>query len=294
MDAAGLIALALKTSIVLAVLALGLGADLAGIRRLLGEPGRLIRLLVSMYGVMPLAAAALALVFGLHPAVKIVLVALAVTPVPPLVTRKAMKAGERASVAVGLLAAVAVLSILVTPLAVSLVGAVFGVQAWISPATVAAIVLVTVLAPLAVGLLAVRLAPAVARRAAAPIAVTATVLLVASALPVLVMAWPAIATLIGGGALVAIVAFVLTGLVAGHLLGGPEPEDQAMQSLFTAARHPGVALAIAGANFPAETLVPGAIVLYLLVSVVVGVPFVAWSRRRGGRDASRPRAARAA
>lgn len=82
------------------------------------------------------------------------------------------------------------------------------------------------------------------------------------------------------GTLAAIVAFVLVGLVAGHLLGGPAPEDRTVQALSTASRHPGVAMAIASANFPQQKLTPAAILLYLIVCAIVTIPYLTWRKRR--------------
>src|SRR5215471_9944965 len=86
-------------------------------------------------------------------------------------------------------------------------------------------------------------------------------------------------SLVGHGTVVAIGAFSLAGLAAGHLLGGPDPDDCAVLALATASRHPGVALAIASANFPGQTLVPAAILLYLVVSALVSIPYLAWRLR---------------
>jgi BASS family bile acid:Na+ symporter len=78
----------------------------------------------------------------------------------------------------------------------------------------------------------------------------------------------------------ALAAFVAIGLVAGHLLGGPDPGDRMVLALATASRHPGVALAIAAANFPQESRVMGAILLYFLISLIVEVAYLAWRRRQ--------------
>jgi BASS family bile acid:Na+ symporter len=205
-----------------------------------------------MFVVMPLFAAALASAFDLHPAVKIALVALAVSPIPPLLPKKEMRAGAESSFAIGLLVAAALLSIVFTPLAVDLLGKAFGTPALISPAAITRLVLLTVIVPLGVGMLVRRAAPTFAERAAKPIVLAATALLVASVIPILFTAWPAIESLIGNGTLAAIAAFVLVGLAAGHLLGGPDPEDRTVQALSTASRHPGIAMAIASANFPEQ------------------------------------------
>jgi bile acid:Na+ symporter, BASS family len=101
-----------------------------------------------------------------------------------------------------------------------------------------------------------------------------------SVLPVLFTAWPAIVSRIGNGTILAIAAFVLIGLAIGQALGGPEPDDRTVLALCTATRHPGIAMAIAHANFPDEKLVPAAVILYFIVSAILTIPYVTWRRRR--------------
>jgi bile acid:Na+ symporter, BASS family len=105
------------------------------------------------------------------------------------------------------------------------------------------------------------------------------VLLVGGVLPILFTTWPAIRSLVGNGTLAGIAAFVLIGLVAGHLLGGPEEDGRTLLALSSASRHPGIAMAAAHADFPQQTLVPAAIMLYLIVSAVVSMPYLSWRRR---------------
>jgi BASS family bile acid:Na+ symporter len=83
----GLIALILlvpKISIMLNVLALGLKAAPDEATYLFRHPGELRRSFLSMNVIMPLTALALGLSFDLKPAVKIALVALSVSPIPPV------------------------------------------------------------------------------------------------------------------------------------------------------------------------------------------------------------------
>jgi BASS family bile acid:Na+ symporter len=236
--------------------------------------------------IMPLFAAALAAAFDLNPAVRIALIALAVSPVPPVLPKKQIKAGGQAPYAVGLLVAAALLAIVSVPVAVELLERTFSIPLQMSPAAIARLVFITVLAPLAVGIVVRRVVPGIAERMAQPISVVATALLVVSVLPILFTAWPAMVSLVGNGTIVAIVAFILAGLATGHLLGGPNPDDCTVLALSTASRHPGVALAIASANFPGQKLVPAAVLLYLIVSAIVSIPYVTWRRRQRGGIAS--------
>ncbi len=280
MNTAALIMLALKASVFINVFALGLNASPRDATWLFRNPKQLAKALSSMFVVMPLFAAALASVFDLHPAVKIALIALSVAPIPPLLPKKAMKVAGESSYVIGLLVAAALLSIVFTPIAVDLFGRASGTPARISPFAIARLVLLTVIVPLGTGMLVRRLAPAFAERVAKPIALLATVLLFASVIPILFTTWPAIESLVGNGTVMAIAAFVLVGLAAGHLLGGPDPEDRAVQALSTASRHPGIALAIASANFPEQKLTLAAILLYLIVSAIISIPYLDWRKRR--------------
>jgi BASS family bile acid:Na+ symporter len=72
---------------------------------------------------------------------------------------------------------------------------------------------------------------------------------------------------------------VVVGLAVGHFLGGPEHADRIALALSTACRHPAIALVIARATVPDEKLVVGAVLLYLILHVLAGVPYVALQRR---------------
>jgi BASS family bile acid:Na+ symporter len=87
--------------------------------------------------------------------------------------------------------------------------------------------------------------------------------------------------LVGNGTLVAIAAFVVLGLAIGHVLGGPNPHDRSVLALATASRHPAIALTIAQTNFPNQPVVP-AILIYLILGVVLGIPYIKWRQRVDG------------
>ncbi len=124
-----------------------------------------------------------------------------------------------------------------------------------------------------------KLVPRIAERLDAPVSWIANGLLLVGVSVLLLGTWQAIWAATGGGSVLAIVAFVAVGLLVGHLMGGPEPEHAAVLALSTACRHPAIALAIASSNYPDERF-GGTIILYLLVSAIAGIPYVAWQRRR--------------
>lgn len=279
MNPTQLILLALKVSILLAVFAIGLAASAKDATYLFRNPRQLVRALLPMYVIMPLAAGAIASAFDLYPAVKIALVALSVSPIPPILPKKQLKAGGEESYTIGLLVAMSLLAVVFVPLALELLQRAFKSPAQLAPAAVAQLVLSTVLVPLALGIAVRYLLPAFAERSAKPVSMVASVLLLVGSLPILFAAQPAIASLIGSGTIVIIVVFTLIGLVVGHWLGGPDPNDRTVLALATTSRHPGIAVAIAHTNFPEQKLALAAILLYLLVSALVTMPYLK-SRKR--------------
>ena len=80
--------------------------------------------------------------------------------------------------------------------------------------------------------------------------------------------------------LLALAVFAAVGLAVGHWLGGNVSDHRTVLALATSARHPAVALAIAGANFQQQRAVLAVIFLYLVVGTVVSLPYVMWRKRR--------------
>jgi BASS family bile acid:Na+ symporter len=280
MKLVGIIVLALKASIVLTVLAIGLNATFAEAVYLFRRPGRLFRSILSMNVVMLATAIALVSLFNLHPAVKIALVALSIAPVPPILPKKAQQARGEESYTIGLLVAAASLAIILIPLSLLLLRTVFNVQLEMPVSLVAKLVLLTVLGPLLLGIVIRELFPTLAGKVVKPIAILGLVMLVVSSLPLLIFSFPIVWSLIGNGSVIVIAAFALIGLLSGHLLGGPDLKDRAVLALCTSSRHPAIAIALAHANFAEQKLTAPAITLYLYVSSIVSIPYVIWAKRQ--------------
>jgi bile acid:Na+ symporter, BASS family len=277
---ASLIHLSLKASILLTVFALGLSTRPQDVAYIIRKPALLFKSLLSMNAVMPVLTASMIAVTHLEPVVQIALISLSVSPIPPMLPKKARKAAGDASYAIGLLVVVALLAIVFVPLSVHLLGWGFGRHVEISRTEISLILAANVLAPMGAGLLVHRFARRYAERMARPLSLLASILLVACIIPILFTEMPVILSLIGNGTLIAVVVFVLVGLAAGHLLGGPDPANRAVLALTTSSRHPGVAAAIATANFPQQKLAVPVILLYLMVNVLISVPYKKWYGHR--------------
>ena len=274
-----LVPLILKISIALLVFSVGLGATPRDLTMLVRRPGKLINSLVAMNLVMMAVALAIALLFPLHRSVKIMLVALALSPVPPMLPRRLVKAGGGHDYVMSLLFCASVFAIFWIPFAGAVLDRMFPADISIPPGPVIGVLGITVLGPTLAGVIVRRFAPSLAERIAAPISKVATILLVAAAGLMLAKAAPAMLAQIGDGTLLAIAAFTILGLIVGHLMGGPSPGDRGVLALATACRHPAMAMTIAHLTFPAEKAVPAAVLLYLLVSVAVSLPYIAWRKK---------------
>ena len=277
---------ALKSSVMLVMFALGLRSRWQDTTYFVNHPGLLGRSLVAMDLVMPAFAILAIAVTALPNSVKIALAALSVSPVPPLMPGRAAKTGDTQDYAVGLLVAASVVALVFVPLAVGLVGATFGVAMHVSFFTVALLMTMLILGPLAAGIVVRHFWPALAQRIAGPLGIVALVLLVICALLVILKMWPEMMLLVGNGTLLVFAAFVLVGLAAGHLLGGPDPDNRSVLAIATSARHPGVAIAIAIASSPQKRPAIAAVLLYLLVSALTSFPYVFWRGRRAAAPAS--------
>lgn len=277
--------LAVQASIVITVFGFGLAATLDDVLYVVRRPAHFLRSFVAMFVVMPLLAIALERAFDLRHEIEVALVALSLSPVPPLLVKKQGKAGGRQSYALGLLVTMGVLSLAIVPLGVMLMTQAFGRQFEMPLAGIAKVILKALIVPLTAGMVVGAVLPKVAARIARPAAIVGIVLLAVVALLIVFASRHAILALVGNGTIVALTGFIVVGLAAGHWLGGPDKEDRVVLALSTASRHPGIALALATFNFPNEPGVTAAILLYLLVNVVVSLVYVNWQRKRIGSAA---------
>src|SRR3954468_23001016 len=109
---------AVKASLALTVFATGLSARRGDAAWLFRHPALLARSILSMNVILPLMAVSVAIAFSLNHAVKIALIALAISPVPPILPVKMIRAGGGSSYAISLLVASALLAVITIPASV--------------------------------------------------------------------------------------------------------------------------------------------------------------------------------
>lgn len=279
MDLQTIIPAALKASVLLNVFALGLRASARDTIHLFRRPGELSRALLAMNVLMPLFAFGVVSLVDLSPPVKIALVALSISPIPPLLPKKMVKAGGTPPYVTGLLVTIGLLAIVFVPLVIEVIERLTHQPLQMSVGSIARMILVMALLPIALGIAVRSMVPAIAERIAGPVGRISSIALFACVAAILFVAAPAAWSLVGNGTLAVLAAFVVVGLAAGFLLGGPDRENRTALAIAASSRHPGIAIAIAQTNFPEQKLAMAAVLLYLIVNAVISFPFLRWARR---------------
>lgn len=278
MSIESLVMLGLTVSIFLAVVTVGMRVTPADLTCVLSKPLLLTRSLLAVMVLAPIITVVVCKLFSLHPAVIVALVTLSIAPVGALFSQAMLPlvAPSNVSYARGLLFATTVLSVILTPLAVEAIQLIFGGEVHVNPLSVAEVVFGSVLLPLGIGLAIGYRWPA-AKRWIPAIQKASSLLLLVCAVILIVGAWSLMGTVIREGTLTAIVIITLIGLVAGHLLGGPNEDNRTVLAFATVSRHPGVAVAVA--SLTDQPLAPVGVLLAVLIDELAVVPYKMWRKR---------------
>lgn len=280
---------ALLVSVALFTIMFALGAGLTGdaVLRLRRRPALVIRVLIGSCVLVPLVALLLLklpLSQAVSPSARFGLALMAISPSAPLTLRKAGKTGGDRELAAVFQACAAVAAIGSIPMLADLYRSAFGIAGWdIGPREVALQVGQAQVLPLLAGLALARWQPRWAERLAGPLDRLANGLLLLLVVLVLVKSLPLLVPFAAANllALVLMALMVLAALGIGYGLAGPQPGERTTVALVTSMRNPGLALLLAttyGAGLPGLKL---AVLCYLLVTVLLSVPFLRWQRRMG-------------
>ena len=267
--------LAVKLAIAAMILAIGMSSALSDLNYLWFRPKLLLRSLLAMYVVVPLVMLAIVDLFPIAPAVKAALLVLAVSAGAPLLPRKVSGIGNGAYI-FSLVVTSSLVAIVVVPAWIAFLSPYFQPSASLLPLDVALIVGKSFLLPLTIGLILNRAAPAFSDKVAAHLLPAGGLLLIAAGGTVLALNWDIVLQVQTYG-LLALLTLMLAALSAGHLLGGPSPDDRTALAVACATRHVGIATLVATAFPGVRTLV--LVAAYTLCSAVVSVPYLFWRHR---------------
>ena len=279
-DIQALVLHVLQASIVTVVFSYGLVTTPEDLMDVVRVPSRLVRAIIAVFFIMPLVAYLIGQWLPLT--VGIALVALSISPIPPLLPRRMRESGGAGNFGLGLLVVLACVSLFTVPLSLAVLARFTEFDLAMPVSKVFLMVAMTVLVPVAAGMAVRAWAPAVAKRIARPMSVFGFGLLAVLGTALAVKVAPAIWELVGNGAVLGMAAFILVGLAIGHYVGGPSQRYAEDVALAAACRHPAIAMAIASANFP-DRKFGAAILLFLILSIVLATPYLLWLKRRAAQ-----------
>ena len=268
-----------QISLTLIVGSVGLRCEWRVLKSALDHPGRLLRGIIAVNVVVPLAAILMVLVLPIDEPVKQGIVIMAVSPLAPLIPGRLLKAGADASVAVGFYVWLLLVAVLAVPATVALLGAVTDRQLYLPPAAMAWLVLTSVLVPLLGGMTIASLLPRAAPLLAKIAGAFGNVMLLLFVAAILYVAGKEMLALLRDGTLLACVAIVAAAIVGGHWLGGPGPVNKMALGVAAATRHPGIAVMIAKSGLDDRRVVL-AVLLFLFTSLIVSTIYQAWAVKR--------------
>lgn len=262
----------------------GLAAPPGSLRRV--EPTAVVRGVILMLAISPLAALGLTKLFHSPPAVTVALILLAAVGVAPLAPRGARMVQGNAATGVVLTIVLALLAIFTAEPITRLLLSVSG-KTLLRPGPVLLRVLLLQGAPLVLGILVRR----TSRYAGALLSVLSKVTPVLFLVVVLIVLAPRLDALLAigwsGAAVTFVFAFVLTGL--GYLIGGPTIEDRRTITALTSMPNVGLALAIATSARLRQSMVVAIVGVFLLRILAGTLVRTAWAPR-AARTAEHDRA----
>ncbi|WP_439611630.1 hypothetical protein [Reyranella sp.] len=278
------VALLVLLKVIVTVIIFGIGLDSTprDAVRLFRHPALLLRSVLAMYVLVPLAALALVKLLPLSPGVEAGLLVLAVSAGAPLLPRKLLGIGDGAYI-FSLVVVSSVLAVILVPVWLEILVPLFPRLPHLAPERAAIVLGESFFLPLLAGMAVRWLFPRFAAWVGGRLVGLAGLFLALAALVLLAVNWHIVLEVQWQG-IAALAVLILMALVIGHLVGGPKDEDRTALAVACATRHIGVAVVVA-------TSLPGVrvavvISVYIAISVAITLPYTRWRRKvasaRGG------------
>jgi len=278
------VALLVLLKVIVTVIIFGIGLDSTprDAVRLFRHPALLLRSVLAMYVLVPLAALALVKLLPLSPGVEAGLLVLAVSAGAPLLPRKLLGIGDGAYI-FSLVVVSSVLAVILVPVWLEILVPLFPRLPHLAPERAAMVLGESFFLPLLAGMAVRWLFPRFAAWVGGRLVGLAGLFLALAALVLLAVNWHIVLEVQWQG-IAALAVLILMALVIGHLVGGPKDEDRTALAVACATRHIGVAVVVA-------TSLPGVrvavvISVYIAISVAITLPYTRWRRKvasaRGG------------
>ena len=225
----------------------------------------MILALVANFVLVPLLAYLIVLVIPLDQGLATGLILMATAAGAPFLPKLAQAAKGNMAFSVGLMVLLMVVTIIYMPLVLPFLLQGVEVNAW----EIARSLIILMLIPLAIGLFVKARYESTAESLQPHMAQTSTVALVLLMVSALVLNFEAIVGVIGTGAIIAILIFLLVAFVLGYFFGGKDGGTRSVLGLGTAQRNLSAAMVVAGQNFSDDPNVLSMILVAGLVGLVL-------------------------
>ncbi|MGF1569516.1 MAG: bile acid:sodium symporter family protein [Nodosilinea sp.] len=252
------------------MLSMGMALRFQGMAMLWRRPGLLLRCTLAAFVVVPLAAMVVTWLLPLPFTVRAGIGAMAIIPGAPVIYRKMQKGPGDPNLAGSFQATMALLSIVLVPLWLSILAALYPNDATVPLATLFKQIMAVQFIPLVVGAALSQWLPDLAEELDEPLHRISTAMLAAVLILVLVVGLRLVLTA-GPLPVLAVSLMAAAALLAGHILAGPDPVVRQTIAIANASRNTGLALVLITLNFPAaEHDILVTLVAYALISGIAG------------------------
>jgi predicted Na+-dependent transporter len=262
--------------IVGSMLAMGLGLTLSQIIQPLKNARLVVLALLANFVLVPLLAYGISLIIPLDDSLKIGLLVLATSAGAPFLVLEAQGAKANLALAVGVMTLLMVVTIFYLPVVLPLLLTGVEVDAW----AIAKSLIVLMLIPLILGLLINSNSPETAKRwqpATNKIGGLGILILLVVGLG---LNAANVIGLIGTGGFLALLLFILGGLLIGFAIGGRDPNVRNVTGLGTAQRNVSAAIVVTLQNFADTNALPFVLVASIVLPLIL-LSLAKWLGRRG-------------
>jgi len=251
--------------VITSMLAMGLNLTVKQIVKPLRNTRLVILALIANFILVPILAYLIISVIPLEQGLATGLILMATAAGAPFLPKLAQAAKGNLAFAVGLMVLLMVVTIIYMPIVLPLL--LQGVE--VNPWDIAKSLIVMMLVPLAIGLFIKARYESTAESLQPHMSQTSTVAIAILMVTGIVLNFSAIVGVIGTGAIIAILVFLVVALILGYFLGGAESGTRAVLGLGTAQRNLSAALVVAAQNFADDPNVLTMILVAGLVGLVL-------------------------
>ena len=251
--------------VVSSMLAMGLSLTVAQIVGPLKNVGLVMKALIANFVIVPVLAYLIAKLMNLSDAQSIGLILLATAAGAPFLPKLVQAAKGNLAFSVGLMVLLMVVTVIYVPLVLPLL--LPGVS--VNPMDIAGSLIVLMLIPLAIGLFVKARYEGTADSLQKTMAQTSNTALMMLMVLGLVLNFKSLISVIGTGAILALLIFIILSFVVGYFLGGPDKNTKPVLGLGTAQRNVSAALVVGAQNFNDPDVITMLIVGALLMLVVL-------------------------